>query len=178
MKWIIPITLFIILGSFAYADYGELGWGDCNEGYGLCNAASSSTTGGGGGGFTSGAEAGSLAFAAEASFFTEDSCEQSTQFSWYRGTCYKCSGRIVERDGGPQCLECNEGFILVGEQCRPRTLQKRAAPFIDNFLNRFFPDNEMLGLIIIVSAGFAGFAAYQNRVILERRIRRFFNREI
>ena len=125
------------------------------------------STEGGSGGFTSGAEAGVTIFASQSSFSTKDECE-GQGFIYHDSTCFHCTGILVDVDGETLCKTCSIGYSLDGNNNCVFNLNAQLQSILpknllDNTLNKFFPDNPLLGLIVVGVFGVFGFSLYSNR---------------
>ncbi len=110
--------------------------------------------GGTAGGFTAGAEAGAVAFMAQTGFSTEAECLEQ-EFIWFDNSCYHCNGILVEdEEGDILCKTCNEGYTLNNGVCSYDFVSKvkSALPqnFVDKIMNKYFPNNPLLALFVIV----------------------------
>ena len=129
----------------------------------------------GAGGFSTPAEQ----TASVTSFMNQELCLQSADFDWFEDICYKCDGKISRSGEQLLCLSCAEGYNLVGKECEAinkkesDAIQKiRQLSLIDNYLNRFFPDNPLLGLIIIFFTAGIGIYGFVNRGALITRFKK------
>lgn len=131
-----------------------------------------SSGGAGSGGFSSPAER--IAF--ESSFMNKELCLQSASFDWFEDTCYNCDGKIIRRDEQLLCVNCIEGYELVGEECKAINPQEsnivkkaREMLLIDQYLDKFFPTNPLLGLIIIgLGLGVGIYGVMKREVLIKR----------
>lgn len=78
-------------------------------------------------------------------------------------SAYDCLGTIVEEDGKLLCVTCNEGFEMEDGNCVPENNYKENISIIDKVLYRFFPENPLLGLFILVLICTGIYYIFKNR---------------
>ena len=128
----------------------------------------------GAGGFSSPADQ----IASVTSTMNQELCLQSAGFDWFDDTCYECSGKILKRDEQLLCISCSEGYTLIDNQCKPINSQEsnmikkvRELSLIDKYLDKYFPDNPFLGVLILVSGLGIGIYGFVNRETLIKRFK-------
>jgi len=176
MKWLLYILISVVMIQIAYAGWGDLDYGTCRGGWGVCEAATPSQSGadtGGGGSFQSGAEAGPVTFAAQAALVNRDLCELDPDFSWLDldSTCYKCTGWVATENDEIVCKTCNEGFERIGNECLIKSEGILSVNFVDRFLNRWFSDNPGLGMAVLILGVVVVGVIYVNRIEIIKKVK-------
>ena len=97
-----------------------------------------------------------------------ESCEENTEFVWFENDCYECDGFIVKEGEEILCKVCNEGFIKVGNTC---ILVKGENNILDIFINNYFPDNPMLGFVVLISAAVIMIMVFNNRKEIIKKLK-------
>ena len=104
----------------------------------------------------------------------QKSCEENGKI-WFENKCYSCDGFLTKEENNVICKICNEGFIRIGNQC----IQVEGNTNIfDKFINRFFPNNPMMGFLVLLLVPISGFIVFNNRKEILKNINKFRKRWI
>lgn len=104
-------------------------------------------------------------------FATKEECENNG-FIWHNNQCFECQGEVIEENNEFYCKTCNEGFMLVNGTCiLPKPKSDLGTSTIDKYLQKYFPDNPFLGLIIVILLLILIYKLYKNRNLFKDKFK-------
>jgi len=95
-------------------------------------------------------------------------------YTFFQDSCFVCNGKLVNLKGTIVCMNCKSGYVLGDDNKCVQNLQQLVSKptFFDDLLKKYFPNNPLLGIIVLVGVGIIGISFYNNRRVILTKLKR------